>query len=267
MSGAMPREFMMRTTMLVTCAAAVATAASSANAALTTIDGFTASSLNLSSSNGTYGSSGFVDDAQNAQFLPLAGSNNRRRVSLNDTGFNGSTQSHSVTSSANGSMTDSGSISWVSNGSFNGGGCGTQFDYGNNQYYTGTNVNLSAYTGFRVVGSGSLSETTTTDALRNAYVQATITDSAGKTAARQINLSAGALGNFDFDFSTLTVQSGFNWSSVKSIRYFFTIGGGNFGSTGSRSYTYTYTGMQLVPAPGALALLGVAGIVGSRRRR
>jgi len=255
------------TSILASCTVLAAAVTSSASAAFTTVDAFTATTLNLTATNGVYGSTGFVDDAQNAQYLPLAGSNNRRRVSLNDTGFNGASQSHSVTSSANGSATDSGSVSWVANGSFNGGTCGTQFDYGNNQFYTGTIVNLSAYTGFRVVGSGSLSETTTTDALRNAYVQATITDTAGKTAARQINLSAGALGNFDFDFSTLTVQAGFNWSSVKSIRYFFTIGGGNFGSAGSRSYTYTYTGMQLVPAPGAIALLGVAGVTASRRRR
>jgi hypothetical protein len=252
---------------LASCTAAAAVVSSSATAAFATIDGFTATSLNLTSTNGAYGGTGFVDDAQNAQYLPLAGSNNRRRVSLNDACLNGASQSHSVTSSANGSVTDSGSVSWVSNGLFNGGSCGTQFDYGNNQFYTGTNVNLSAYTGFRVVGSGSLTETTTTDGLRNAYVQATITDTAGKTAVRQINLSAGALGNFDFDFSTLTAQAGFNWSSVRSIRYFFTIGGGNFGSVGSRSYTYTYTGMQLVPAPGAIALLGAAGLVGSRRRR
>jgi hypothetical protein len=45
------------------------------------------------------------------------------------------------------------------------------------------------------------------------------------------------------------------------------IGGGNFNTSGTRSFNYTYTSMQLVPAPGALALLGVAGFTGSRRRR
>lgn len=256
----------MRKTMLLTCAAAVATAASSAHAALTTIDAFTASALNLGSTNGVYAVGG-LDDAQNAQFLPLAGSNNRRRVSLNDACFNGASQSHSVASSANGSATASGSVSWISNGSFNGGSCGAQFDYGSNQYYSGANVNVSGYTGFRVLGSGSITESTSTDALRSAYVQATIIDTAGKTAARQINLVAGALGDFDFGFSGMTVQSGFNWNSVKTIRFFITMAGGNFGTSGSRSYSYTYAGMQLVPAPGALALLGLAGIVGSRRRR
>lgn len=256
----------MRKTMIVTCAAAVATAASSANAALTTIDAFTASSLNLGSTNGAY-AVGMLDDAQNAQYLPLAGSNNRRRVSLNDACFNGASQGHSVTSSANGSASASGSVSWISNGLFNGGTCGAQFDYGSNQYYSGANVNVSGYTGFRVLGSGSFAETTTTDGLRSAYVMATIIDTAGKTAASQTNLAAGALGNFDFGFAGMTTQSGFNWNSVKTIRFFITIGGGNIGTTGSRSYDYTYTGMQLVPAPGALALLGMAGLVGARRRR
>jgi hypothetical protein len=253
-------------TLMTGAVAAVAVAGSGAHAALTTIDDFTASTLNLGSTDGVY-VVGQLNDAQNAQYLPLAGSNNRRRVSLNDSSFNGASQGHSVTSSANGSASASGSILWVSNGSFNGGSCGAQFDYGSNQFYAGANVNVSGYTGFRVLGSGSFAETTTADPARSAYVMATIIDTAGKTAAPQTNLTAGALGNFDFGFSGMTVQSGFNWNSVKTIRFFFTIGGGAFGSAGNRTYNYTYTGMQLVPAPGALALLGAAGLVGSRRRR
>jgi len=241
--------------------AVLAAVSATAGAAVTSIDSFGAGAFSVSGPGNTFA------DSQDASILSLAGSNNRRRVTRIDSNFNGASYSHSISSAANGTAIDSGSISWGNPTGFSGGGATTQIDYGNNQLYSGTNVSLLAYTGFRVVGSGTFAESSTTDALRSAYVQLSIYDTAGKTAGRTINLTAGALGNFDFDFSSLTVAAGFNWASVRQISFFMSVNGGNFGTSGTRSYNYTYTNMQLVPAPGALALLGVAGIVGARRRR
>jgi hypothetical protein len=253
--------FKMRTNALITAGIVMSAISATAGAAVTSIDNFGAGAFSVSGPGNTFA------DSQDASILALAGSNNRRRVTRIDSNFNGASYSHAISSAANGTTIDSGSISWVANGQFNGGGTTTQIDYGNNQLYSGTNVNLSTYTGFRVEGSGTFAESTTTDALRSAYVQLSIYDITGKTAGGTINLAAGALGNFDFAFSSLTVASGFNWASVRQISFFMSINGGNFGTSGTRSFNYTYTNMQLVPAPGALALLGVAGFMGSRRRR
>ena len=50
---------------------------------------------------------------------------------------------------------------------------------------------------------------------------------------------------------------GFNWI----------FGQGSSANNGYNGYDYTVSGASVVPAPGALALLGVAGLVGGRRRR
>ena len=50
---------------------------------------------------------------------------------------------------------------------------------------------------------------------------------------------------------------GFNWI----------FGQGGSADNGYNGYNYTVSGASVVPAPGALALLGVAGLVGGRRRR
>jgi hypothetical protein len=252
--------FDMRTGALITASIVMSAISATAGAAVTSIDSFGAGAFNVS------GPGNIFADSQDASILALAGSNNRRRVTRIDSNFNGASYSHTISSAANGTAVDSGSITWGAAGQFSGGGVTTQIDYGNNQLYSGTNVSLAAYTGFRVEGSGSFAESTTIDALRSAYVQLSIYDIAGKTAGGTIYLTAGALGNFDFAFSSLTVASGFNWASVRQISFFMTIAGGNFGTSGTRSFDYTYTNMQLVPAPGAMALLGVAGLAGRRRR-
>jgi MYXO-CTERM domain-containing protein len=50
---------------------------------------------------------------------------------------------------------------------------------------------------------------------------------------------------------------GFNWI----------FGQGGSADNGYNGYDYTVSGASVVPAPGALALLGVAGLAGGRRRR
>ena len=56
--------------------------------------------------------------------------------------------------------------------------------------------------------------------------------------------------------------SGFDWSKVTAITF------NVYGTGSATSFTFdSWTAVGVVPAPGALALLGVAGIVGARRRR
>jgi hypothetical protein len=63
---------------------------------------------------------------------------------------------------------------------------------------------------------------------------------------------------------------GFDLTQVTLLSLFVTqVGGSTSGSysTTSSSGTLSSFGYTAVPAPGALALLGAAGIVGARRRR
>ena len=81
------------------------------------------------------------------------------------------------------------------------------------------------------------------------------------------NTSGSGVKSFDTT-NTRYVEVGFNWSKVKTVglvEY-------STGSQGSRlASSFTFNGMDavgvVVPAPGALALLGAAGLVGARRRR
>ena len=61
-------------------------------------------------------------------------------------------------------------------------------------------------------------------------------------------------------FSATATDAGFNWGIVEMMELTFE---GSATSTGQLS-NFNFTA---VPAPGALALLGVAGLVGARRRR
>ena len=54
----------------------------------------------------------------------------------------------------------------------------------------------------------------------------------------------------------------FDWSNVTSINF------NVYGTGSAASFTLdSWTAVGVVPAPGALALLGAAGLVGARRRR
>ena len=70
--------------------------------------------------------------------------------------------------------------------------------------------------------------------------------------------SVSAIGFQIFDFSSET-----GLSAMNLIRFEFVGANPTFGSTRS----VTVDSIQYVPAPGALALLGAAGLVGTRRRR
>ena len=80
------------------------------------------------------------------------------------------------------------------------------------------------------------------------------------------NTSGSGVKSFDTTDTTY-VGVGFDWSKVETVGLVAT----STGSRGSRlASSFTFNGMDavgVVPAPGALALLGAAGLVGARRRR
>ena len=78
------------------------------------------------------------------------------------------------------------------------------------------------------------------------------------------NEALSANGVSTFNFASATVDGGFDLTKVKTM----TLEIGYFpGGAGSSSGTLSNFNYTLVPAPGALALLGAAGLVGARRRR
>ena len=78
------------------------------------------------------------------------------------------------------------------------------------------------------------------------------------------NEALSANGVSTFNFASATVDGGFDLTKVKTM----TLEIGYFpGGAGSSSGTLSNFNYTLVPAPGALALLGAAGLAGARRRR
>ena len=61
-------------------------------------------------------------------------------------------------------------------------------------------------------------------------------------------------------FSATQIDAGFDWANVATMNVGFQHGSSSTGVLSNFNFT-------AVPAPGALALLGVAGLVGARRRR
>jgi hypothetical protein len=75
-------------------------------------------------------------------------------------------------------------------------------------------------------------------------------------------------GTSTFDFAAATKDLGFDQTKVMTLQLSVSqLGGPTSGSTVSVSGTLSNFSYTAVPAPGALALLGAAGLVGSRRRR
>jgi hypothetical protein len=76
-------------------------------------------------------------------------------------------------------------------------------------------------------------------------------------------------GTSTFDFAAATKDLGFDQTKVTTLQLSVTQIGGptSSGSPVTVSGTLSNFGYTAVPAPGALALLGAAGLVGARRRR
>ena len=91
------------------------------------------------------------------------------------------------------------------------------------------------------------------------------TDINGRQLASAVTLTSGT-GQKTFAVSSFTQTAGpvgiFDWSKVTMINF------DAYNSGSASSFTFdSWTAVGAVPAPGALALLGVAGVVGARRRR
>jgi len=77
------------------------------------------------------------------------------------------------------------------------------------------------------------------------------------------NQALSANGVSTFNFASATVDAGFDLTKVKTMTLEIT----SVGGAGSVSGTLSNFSYTAVPAPGALALLGAAGLFGARRRR
>jgi hypothetical protein len=75
-------------------------------------------------------------------------------------------------------------------------------------------------------------------------------------------------GTSTFDFAAATKDLGFDLTKVTNLDVnVYQLGGPTSGNTVTVSGTLSNFSYTAVPAPGALALLGAAGLVGARRRR
>jgi MYXO-CTERM domain-containing protein len=259
-------EFQMRNKTFISSMvgiAATAAVAGSAMAGTVVVDNFTAGSFNNTAS-------GVWTNFTNAAILPLSGSNNTRStgvvMSLNN--FDSLASSTATFSGGTGTSNVSLAVGW---GNFSSAVAAANLNYGRdgqtpNVGLSPSSVDLTSFTGLTVFGSGNASYTGVTQITPAMRLILTLRDNSGQSFQGDAAISAGALGNISFDFSTVT---GVNMTSIRAIELQFNLQGGNFGggTAGSGSLNYSLSSVQLVPAPGALALLGVAGLAGGRRRR
>jgi hypothetical protein len=83
-------------------------------------------------------------------------------------------------------------------------------------------------------------------------------------ASWQIDMNgSNSIGNLSFNVLDVVTANGFTASEAASINGFAVF---QYAYGGS-AWNYTATSFSIVPAPGALALLGAAGLVGGARRR
>ena len=73
--------------------------------------------------------------------------------------------------------------------------------------------------------------------------------------------AVGAAGLKTFTLPASNTQAGFDWSKINSVEIIVT------GSSSDPDGSVSINSLNAVPAPGALALLGAAGLVGGTRRR
>ena len=123
----------------------------------------------------------------------------------------------------------------------------SEVDYSNFGTLDFTNVALT------MTGSGSATGTAT--------LLVTIIDGNGHQGAW--NVAFGSSITMSTSSFSLVSDPTFNVADIQSIR----LQTGYTGVAGTVNYTMTNFSYSAVPAPGALALLGVAGLAGGRRRR
>jgi hypothetical protein len=144
---------------------------------------------------------------------------------------------------------------------------GTGFSYGN----AGGGLDLRGFHGLQVTGSGRASVVNLPDSQLRLTVTVATNPWSWGSWSKSFVLN-GDLGNFSVDFSEL--PAGLSLASVHNISFNFHWSGAYGISTAvdwSTSMTYEVEDFRLlgdpIPAPGALALFGGAGLLRQRRRR
>ncbi len=262
----------MRSTVLGVCSAVAAAAvAGSAMASTVVVDDFTFGSFDRQhiSATNTGGFSAKVAFTE-ASIFALPGSNNTRVVGAgtsNSLPPAGSTNpsTASFTSSANGSANVAITGDW---GTF--GVISATVDLISGKPLNDTtgaaasSVDLSSFTAFTIFGSGTATASGV-NITQGTFVDFFLRDVSGATYSFRELIAAGSVGNISLDLNAVT---GVDLSQIRSIQVQFRIDGANFTGmdAGSGSLNYDISSVQLIPAPGAIALLGVAGLMGRRRR-
>lgn len=121
----------------------------------------------------------------------------------------------------------------------------------NNASITITFTNSTGNVQTGIMGAGIFFSYTASGSPTNGDI--TVTFANGLTSTITQNLSGGFVGVWNQN------PDGANWNKISSITLSVANGSGNLAISGVE--------VGLVPAPGAVALVGVAGLVGSRRRR
>jgi MYXO-CTERM domain-containing protein len=127
----------------------------------------------------------------------------------------------------------------------------------NYQMSGGATNDLSSIAAMSIALSGLNTSGAATGIAFNLYMA----DETDKFLSTIQTLSADGVSTFNF--ASATVDAGFDLTKVKTMTLEIT----SVGGAGSVSGTLSNFSYTAVPAPGALALLGAAGLVGSRRRR
>jgi hypothetical protein len=263
----------MRTYSTFISGAVAAVVVAGASSATLVVDNFTVGSFsrqNVPGTNGSGGSSGWTATT-NPSIFALPGSNNSRSVQAgtsNSIVVPGTvTSSSSFASSANGTASISLAANW---GTMGGATAWADLAYGKPQNDTlslpASSVDITSFSTLTMFGSGTAAISGTNQGSNAIVVYVNIRDNSGAQSNSTIAIAAGAVGNISLDLGTVT---GINKSQVRSIQFQFYMSGVNFtgSNAGSASVSYDMSSVQLIPAPGALTLLGAAGLVGTRRRR
>ena len=190
------------------------------------------------------------------------------RLTVVTKGSGGTTPSGGVVTSA---RSQTGEGSWV--GSFSGDRPNTS--YGSDAYLTYFNANASAVA---IDFNKIMIDVAFVGTTRNAgsYVDFYVADVTNNEMRATFHfhgaqLSASSL-TIEFSKSQFALTGGtgpFDWNQVYTLQVGMMTAGATGGTATSAGQTWTASNFQMtaVPAPGALALLGAAGIVGARRRR
>jgi hypothetical protein len=264
----------MRTSsILISGAVAAVTVAGSASATIV-VDGFSSGNLSLGGTTATFSNINATDVSTSASYLPVAGSANRRQLqafasaSAAGFGFGPTMTSRVDVTSGNAAISLNGGSYFGS--TWAGVLMQASFNYGTDNFGAGQSVDLSAMTSANILGSGNLS--VTAGAIPQVDIMMML-NSGSATRTWTMSFGAGAIGNVAFSLNSGFTAGGsgaFSYANVTSVRFAFSFSGtGAYASTqsGAGAFGYNVSQFNFVPAPGALALLGVAGVVGTRRRR